>query len=65
MTTVDLPPSLKANPRLGNWLRILKCGCCRNIFIHRDLDVTDKHQFLSPNAVSREHKVGSTHLGSS
>ena len=26
MTTVDLPPSLKANPRLGNWLRILPAG---------------------------------------
>jgi CO/xanthine dehydrogenase Mo-binding subunit len=26
MTPVDLPPSLKANPRLGNWLRILPTG---------------------------------------
>ena len=26
MTPVDLPPSLKANPRLGNWLRILPAG---------------------------------------
>ena len=26
MTTLDLPPSLKANPRLGDWLRVLPSG---------------------------------------